>query len=177
MNYQDVLQRYHYQDGAEIFERISAADKENYQENKDIINEIVLWKINRMPQITPQVIEEIYDLAAIKDPMEASENQATFSVIVKLLGAKGIRLPMASTILHFYHPALYPIIDQRAYRELYREEYPKYLIKKEALAQLYMQYVRDCYAFQQKNCPDILFEQIDKILYQLDKEKGNKVKY
>ena len=32
---------------------------------------------------------------------------------------------MASTILHFYNPDTFPIIDQRAYRELRSEEMPQ----------------------------------------------------
>ncbi|MBO5337248.1 MAG: hypothetical protein J6A94_09005 [Lachnospiraceae bacterium] len=84
---------------------------------------------------------------------------------------------MASTVLHFYFPNVYPIIDQRAYRELYGTDYPKNTFKVEVLVALYLKYIADCYKYQQKNCPEIPFAKIDKVLYQLDKEKGNRVKY
>lgn len=43
---------------------------------------------------------------------------------------------MASTILHFYNPDTFPIIDQRAYRELRSEEMPQN-IKKEKVFDIY----------------------------------------
>lgn len=84
---------------------------------------------------------------------------------------------MASTVLHFYFPDVYAIIDQRAYRELYGEEYPKYMTKVETLVKMYMKYISDCYKYQQKQYPEVSFFKIDKVLYQMDKEKGFKVKY
>lgn len=84
---------------------------------------------------------------------------------------------MASTVLHFYYPDAFPIIDQRAYRELYTVDYPKSMTQISRLTNLYLQYIEDCRKYQQEMCPEIAFSQIDKVLYQLDKEKGNKVIY
>lgn len=177
MNYQEILERFTYDDETEIMDRISKADKTNYQENADIINSIVLWKMNRRPQVSETLIEAIYMLKAIKTPIEAVASELTAKVVTELLCSKGMRLPMASTVLHFYYPDIYPIIDQRAYRELYGEEYPKNTSKVETLVALYVKYIGDCYQYQQKNCSEIPFAKIDKVLYQLDKEKGFKVKY
>lgn len=88
-----------------------------------------------------------------------------------------MKLPMASTVLHFYFPHVYPIIDQRAYRELYGVEYPQYINKLDAMVDIYVKYIEDTNKYQKENCPEIPFEKIDKILYQLDKEKGYKVIY
>lgn len=128
MNEQEVLDRFTYDDEAEIMSRISSVDRKDYRANKDIINEIVLWKMNRRPQVQEKLI-------------------------------------------------VFPIIDQRAYRELYGKEFPGNLTKVEALTKLYLKYVEDCYIYQQRNCPEIPYAKIDKVLYQLDKEKGFKVKY
>lgn len=177
MNYISVLERFKYDDGDTILERISKANKNDYQENRDIINEIVLWKLNRTPYIETSIIDKIYALASISTPIEAAENPYSLNVVIGLLNSKGVQLPMASTILHFYYPDIFPIIDQRAYRELYGEEYPRYIVKTEKLANIYMRYIRDCFLYQKTKCPEIPFSQIDKILYQIDKEKGNKVKY
>lgn len=56
-------------------------------------------------------------------------------------------------------------------------EYPKYTTKVETLVKMYMKYISDCYKYQQKQCPEVSFAKIDKVLYQMDKEKGFKVKY
>ena len=177
MNYQEILNRFTYDDETQIMERITKADKTNYQENTDIINSIVLWKMNRRPQVSENVIDAIYMLKTIKTPMEAVESELTAQVVAELLRSKGMQLPMASTVLHFYYPDIYPIIDQRAYRELYGEEYPKNTFKVEKLVALYVKYIADCYRYHQENCPEIPFAKMDKLLYQLDKEKGFKVKY
>ena len=42
---------------------------------------------------------------------------------------------------------------------------------------MYVKYISDCYKYQQKQCPKVPFAKIDKVLYQMDKEKGFKVKY
>ena len=40
MNYQEILNRFKYEDESEIMERIASAENANYRENRDIINEI-----------------------------------------------------------------------------------------------------------------------------------------
>ena len=177
MDYQKILERFTYDDGADIAARISNVKEKDYRENRDIINEIVLWKMNRSPSITEELIDAILGLNNIATPLQAVASNQPETVLEQLLQTKGIQLPMASTILHFYYPEVYPIIDQRAYRELYGIDYPKTMIKVSSLVEIYMNYIRDCYDYQQKNCPELSFSLIDKVLYQMDKEKGNKVKY
>lgn len=177
MNYQEILNRFVYDDETEILGRISKVEKTDYRENRDIINEIVLWKMNRRPQIEEKVIDSLYELAYINNPLEAAGSELTTQIVELLLCSKGMQLPMASTVLHFYYPNVYPIIDQRACRELYGNEYPKHLTKVERLVNLYVKYIVDCYKYQQKNCPEIPYSKIDKLLYQMDKERGYKVKY
>lgn len=46
MNEQEVLDRFTYDDEAEIMSRISSVDRKDYRANKDIINEI--WKQSRV---------------------------------------------------------------------------------------------------------------------------------
>lgn len=177
MNYQEILDRFVYDDETDIMDRISNTNGGHYRENKDIINEIVLWKMARRPQVDEAVIDAIYALKDIESPLEASRCEMTVKVVQLLLFSRGIQLPVASTILHFYYPDVYPIIDQRAYRELYTKEYPKNITKAETLVKIYTRYIVDCYRYQQEMCPEIPYSKIDKVLYQLDKEKGYKVKY
>ena len=177
MNYQEILSRFVYDDESEILDRISKVDKADYRENRDIINEIVLWKMNRRPQVEEKLIDAIYRLKKIETPIEAANSEITKQVVEMLLLTKGMQLPMASTVLHFYFPNIYPIIDQRAYRELYGNDYPKNITKMKLLVELYLKYIVDCYQYQQEKCPEVPFAKIDKVLYQIDKEKGLKVKY
>lgn len=176
VNYQEILERFKYEDESDIKERIASTTNTNYRENRDIINAIILWKMNRMPHFDDELIDIIYSLDDIDTPERAVKSAKVKKVLRKLLQTKGMKLPMASTVLHFYFPHVYPIIDQRAYRELYANEYPQY-VKLDVMVDMYMKYIEDTWKYQKENCPEIPYEKIDKILYQIDKEKGNKVVY
>ena len=178
MNYQEILERFSYEDDSGILERINKANT-SIQEDKDIINEIVLWKLNRMVKVEDDVIEQIKSLPDYKSPLELVNDTKIIHILEKLLSSKGIQLPMASTILHFYYPDLFPIIDQRSYREVYKKELPSFHSKDkiQKYSTLYLTYIKDCFRYKENNCSEVPFRYIDKILYQLDKEKGNKGKY
>ncbi len=179
MNYNRILERYKYESDENIKLRISESDRDNYQENRDIINAIVLWKLNRSVNISDETLSFLNDIDDLESPLDALDNKKVSTLIYNLLASKGIRLPMASTILHFYYPKIFPIIDQRAYRELMNEEFPNYLSKDKLkrYTDLYLDYIKKSYEFNVTLCPGIPFENIDKILYQIDKEKGNRVRY
>ena len=152
MNYQEILSHFTYDDSTDIRNRAAVAEAGDYRENRDIINEIVLWKMNRRPQVTEELIDAIFSLKEIKTPLQALEDEKTAQVIEKLLQTKGMQLPMASTVLHFYYPEVFPIIDQRAYRELYAMDYPKTMTKIPMLTELYLKYIKDCWEYQQEKC-------------------------
>ncbi|MCS3801454.1 hypothetical protein [Niastella sp. OAS944] len=86
---------------------------------QELINEIVLWKVNRYANLTA----EIFDLLN-SNLLRGNELDLEFTKLVlkELLKMPGIRLPMASTILRFRNPNVYQIIDQRAYRLLFGKE-------------------------------------------------------
>lgn len=179
MNYVEILNRFSYESEDNITSRIKNLDKANSQNNRDIINAIVLWKINRSVEISNDTLNLLNSLDYLKTPLEAVKDAQVHKVIMELLSSKGIKLAVASAILHFYYPQIFPIIDQRSYRELMQEEYPSYLSKdkNKKYLKLYLAYIEKCYEFNVQQCPNILFEYVDKVLYQIDKEKGNKVKY
>ncbi len=130
---------------------------------------IVLWKLNRYPQITSDTIKMLNDL---KSNFHKSKRK---DCVIELLGIKGLDLPMVSTILRFLLPGKFQIIDQRAYRILYGKEL-KLSSLKESKAKLYMDYLDEL----QKQCDQfhINFHEADRLLYNLDKEvnKGIKLK-
>lgn len=178
MDYKEVLDRYAYSDDAEIIDRIKNCSGENERENRDIINSIVLWKINRQVDIGSELFIAIKNLNIVAFNIKSSEEEIK-KIICDLLQVKGIKIAMASTILKMFYPETFPIIDQRAYRELYGEELPEFYGKNanKKYVELYIKYIKDCYSYNEKVCPNIKFEDVDKVLYQLDLGKGNKVKY
>lgn len=171
--YKKALDNYKYPSGESITNKIKS--KRGIAKQKDIINEIVLWKINRAPDISDEIIKKLLKIKKLKSLTLSSDIEKVKELIIALLNSEGVRIAMASTILHFYNPKIFPIIDQRAYRELYSKVFPS-ITKKEEMADLYIQYIKDCVAYHQDKCPTLPFSRIDQILYQLDKDKGNPVK-
>ena len=90
-----------------------------------IINEIVLWKVNRYAAIDNETLNLINQ---IKKSDTQLNPELTGAILLRLLGKeqKGVRLAMASTILRFKNPNIYQIIDQRVYRFITKGETLKY---------------------------------------------------
>lgn len=176
--YKQALENYNYDSGSRIFARIE--NSKNIEDQQDIINDIILWKINREAEPNTSVIKKLLDVHEIQLNDLCTNKKGTEDrvkdLLISLIKTKGIRLPMASTILHFYNPETFPIIDQRAYRELYDQEAPCFTEKNSC--DIYIKYINDCYKYWKENCKcdGIKFSDIDKVLYQLDKEKNNTVK-
>lgn len=60
MSFIEILQRYSYADDKNIIERIKSCSGKNERENRDIINSIVLWKINRQVDIGVELCSFTY---------------------------------------------------------------------------------------------------------------------
>lgn len=137
--------------------------------DQNVINEIVLWKVNRYVEMS----KESLDLLNLIQPnSKVIDIELTKRVILSLLNTKGIQLPMASTILRFRNPCIYQIIDQRVFRLLYNDRTLKVKSinnkkNNEVQIDLYLNYLNDL----RKVCCDldIPFESSDRILYMADK--------
>ncbi len=139
--------------------------------NQEIINEIVLWKVNRYALIDEetQVL-----LNQINKKQNELNKELTIQVLEKLLGTSGIRLPMASTILRFKNPNVYQIIDQRVYRLINDHELKlPYNINDQI--ELYLDYLEKLRLFLPE---EIEFSEADRVLYEVDKRvnKSSKLK-
>ena len=136
--------------------------------NQEIINEIVLWKVNRYAEIDNNTLELIN---SIDKNSKTLDYDLTNKILSKLLDktAKGIQLPMASTILRFRNPSIYQIIDQRVFRIVYGESYTKTSksLNMQELIHLYLNYLTDL----RRECIklNVPFESADRILYNVDK--------
>lgn len=177
IKYNDILSEYTYQDETEIVERIQSLNICGEREARDIINSIVLWKVNRQVNIGMDLFCRIREFN-LTDARDLNKREPEIREIVHLLlQVKGVRIAMASTFLKMFYPDVFPIIDQRAYRELYGEELPKSMKIHDAV-ELYLTYIYDCHRYYNENClGQIAFSDLDKVLYQLDINKGNRVSY
>ena len=158
---ENVMKRYHYQD--ELTEKL---DNHEGDYDQNIINEIVLWKLNRYAKIDDKSLNLLNEID--KNTRELDEN-LTREILSELLNTKGIKLPMASTILRFKNPYVYQIIDQRAYRYIYGKEL-KHSTKTDVEIEKYIDYLNKLKEVSKQF--DIPFHQADRILYLLDKEEN-----
>lgn len=148
-------------------------DKLTSEFSQDIINEIVLWKVNRFAPIPGETINLINKITKSDKVIDKS---LTKEILGRLLVCKGIRLPMASTILRFKNPELYQIIDQRVYRFVFGTDL-KYSTNIEKQIELYISYLERLKEECEKY--NIEFKNSDRIIYEMDKKynKGLKIKY
>lgn len=94
---------------------------DNFTESFDqqVINEIVLWKVNRYASFDDGTIKLLNKI----DPKATKlDTEMTREILKSLLKKKGVQLAMASTILRFRNKNIYQIIDQRVYRIIYKNK-------------------------------------------------------
>lgn len=169
-NPQQLMAEYNYQSA--LTEQLDTLSPSDFDREK--LYEIVLWKLNRFPQLEDDLLEKIRDLSSLT----AGSHRASESVLKELLTCHGIRLPMASTILRFINPSIFKIIDDRVFRVLNLEG--KIPVKPTKVHEKYLQKCCDVYFNYldelHKVCDDSLpFEESDRILYLLDIKLGNKI--
>ena len=140
--------------------------------NENTLNEIVLWKVNRYPEVNQEVLDKINDLRRSYSEEKGKE------VLKLLLGKKGFALPMASTVLRFALPQRFQIIDQRVYRLIIPGvKELKIPTNEDQQVDFYFDYLENLKATCNKY--GISFEKADRILYEVDKleNKDIKLKY
>lgn len=133
--------------------------------DQNIINQIVLWKVNRYAALKK---ESLTLINSISTSSEVINVELTEKVLESLISEQGIQLRMASTILRFRNPKIYQIIDQRVYRILFGE---KYKPEKNVADQIkkYLDYLIKIR--KESSRLGIPFEKADRVLYLLDKDK------
>lgn len=127
------------------------------------LQRVSLWKSDRALSVSEETLVKLNELSAnknisLKDPLVKE-------VIEKLVLSQGIGFPMASAILKFINPEVFPIIDVRAYRALTGKKpyyatysYEKYIEYAEQLTKIAIALKRplreideQLYCFDQKN--------------------------
>ncbi len=162
----EYLKEYKY--GSNLTEKLDALD------DKDLdlmsLYEIVLWKVNRYVEFNKEIIAKINELKNLKK----GEHRKAEIILDELIKMDGIDLPMASTILRFRNPEVFPIIDKRAYRAIYNKKYPLYFTTPRAKKiTTYFKYIDKLMEVCEMYKLD--FKTIDRLLYQFDIENNGKL--
>jgi hypothetical protein len=82
----------------------------------DGLRRVSLWKLDRVLSVSDETLKQLRALAKAKDLMV--DDDRSRKTIELLVGSAGVGFPMASAILKFIRPDVFPIIDVRAYRAL-----------------------------------------------------------
>lgn len=159
----DFLSRYEYQPA--LTQRLDRLNDVDFTQR--LIDEIVLWKVNRYVALDEKLLHSLSELNALA----AGEHRQADTVLQSLLQTHGIDLPMASTLLRFRNPTTFQIIDRHAYRGIYDETYSLYrgspVMRKIAV---YFDYLDELLVLCKKRALD--FQTIDRVLYVFDREKN-----
>ena len=140
--------------------------------NQDVINQIVLWKVNRFVSIDNESLKLLNQISRSDSELDS---ELTKKILIRLLSKdqKGVRLAMASTFLRFKNASIYQIIDQRVYRFIYGKELKYSLIKIDQQVTLYLDYlVKLREVCNKQNVP---FELADRVFYSMDKNYNTDV--
>ncbi len=136
---------------------------------QSIINDIVLWKVNRYVRLNSGILELVESLVLLNN----GEHRSAQPVLEHLLASevRGVDLPMASTILRFRNPNTFQIIDRHAYRAVYDRKYGLHrsspIHKK---VSVYFDYLDELIEICRTR--NLRFEMIDRALYQFDKDSN-----
>ncbi|CEN55522.1 hypothetical protein [Candidatus Methylopumilus turicensis] len=133
----------------------------------DDIRRVALWKLNRVINIPEDLLKNLSKLATNKSLHFSDETSR--SIISALIECDGVGFPMASSILKFIRPDIYPIIDVRAYRALNGKKisYGQYSLN------LYLDYIDEITKIS--TSLNIPLREVDEQLYCFDKTFNEKI--
>lgn len=131
--------------------------------DQGVLNEIVLWKVNRYPVVDADTLALLNGLPRTGSALDEAR---TTAVVERLNECRGFRLPMISTVLRFVNPHTYQILDQRVYRLLTGETY-KEPTRTSEKASLYLTYLRDLRVVCERY--GVGFDQADRVFYNMDR--------
>lgn len=131
------------------------------------LRRISLWKIDRVLGVSEETIEKLRKLAQLEGVLVT--DPFVEEIIDDLVNSQGIGFSMASAMLKFIKPDIFPIIDVRAFRALRgaKPYYSTYTYIK------YVDYTNDLIEMAQRlNRP---LREMDEQLYCFDQDKNGKI--
>jgi hypothetical protein len=163
-NLSDFLKGYRYL--PELTGRLDRLDSQPF--TQAVVNEIVLWKVNRYAPLSPATLELLNSVVGL----QPSEHKSARDVILALLGERGVDLPMASTLLRFRNPSTFQIIDRHAYRALYGNDL-RLIGSKLRKAELYLGYLDSL--LELARAKNVEFCTLDRVLSEFDRQKNGQL--
>lgn len=135
-----------------------------------LVNEIVLWKVNRFVPLDEDALAALNQLSEIA-PGGHRDAEAQ---LLCLLSRHGVDLPMASTLMRFRNPIAFQIIDRHSYRAVVGAKYPlRPGSKTGKKVSLYFDYLDQLIVISQDK--NVNFRELDRILYVFDKQLNGKL--
>lgn len=134
---------------------------------EDDLRRVSLWKSDRVLSVSDETLENLQQLAQTKSI--SLRDTLVKETIDMLVLSQGIGFPMASAILKFINPSVFPIIDVRAYRALTgtKPYYSTYTYDK------YIEYAETLHVLSKElNKP---LREMDEQLYCFDEAKNGKI--
>ena len=134
---------------------------------EDDLRRVSLWKSDRVLSVSEETLEKLQKLSQTKSVN--LRDVLVKETIELLVLSQGIGFPMASAILKFINPSLFPIIDVRAYRALTGKKpyYSTYTYDK------YIEYAEALHALSKKLRRPLM--EIDEQLYCFDEATNGKI--
>lgn len=133
----------------------------------DNLRRVALWKLDRILSVSHETMSLLNEIAVMTDL--SIENEIVRKLLGQMVSEQGIGFPMASAILKFIRPDVFPIIDVRAWRALTGKKitYSQYSVDK------YISYAKRIYEIaKNKNIP---FNQVDEQLYCYDEKFNGRI--
>jgi hypothetical protein len=161
-----LLESYKYQ--RELTARLDAL--ESGPIDQTVINEIVLWKVNRYAKLSLSALKALNSVTHIKP----GSHRSAKACLATLLRQPGVDLAMASAFLRFRNRNAFQIIDRRAYRAVFGNTYPlRSTSGTDAKLDLYFSYLDRL--FELADAKHIDFGILDRALYVFDKTFNGKL--
>jgi len=165
----DALKTYNY--GGDLTPQLDQLFESTEPLTDEDVFRVVLWKLNRYPILSPELLQEMNDLRG--DPTEEGGRALLLRLLKKpgKNGRTGFDLPMASTMLRFLAPKNFQIIDQRVYRLVTPGKDRLVLtgMKPEDKVNLYFGYLK--LLREMADAYGIEFQLADRIFYEYDRRK------
>jgi len=160
------LAEYNYQPG--LTEKLDTLGETRI--DQEILNKIVLWKVNRYVFFDKPIMENLEQLRGL-NPGEHRKADLTLKL---MLSQRGVDLPMASTFMRFRNPCVFQIIDRHAYRAIFDKKYPLHQSSStDQKVSVYFDYLDELIALCKRKT--LQFETVDRLLYIFDKRKNGKL--
>lgn len=154
---------YNHEETAELHKKLNGA----VAITEDDLRRVSLWKLDRVLSVSEETLEKLQKLSQEKSV--TLRDELVKETIELLVLSQGIGFPMASAILKFINPSVFPIIDVRAYRALTGKKpyYNTYTYDK------YMEYAEALHSLSKKLKRPL--REMDEQLYCFDEDVNGKI--